>query len=98
MSQGQSAEEMFQEACLLKVSLHAKEMDHTLTDRERHDLADRIVALSEEALAKGLSGTSAVSAHATIGDVLVGRAMKEDSELNGLLHSGPAASPLLSVL
>jgi hypothetical protein len=93
MGGGQSAERLFQEACLLKASLHAKELDHILNDRERHDLTNRIVALSEEALSKDLSSTSAVSAKATIGDLLVARAMVEDRELSGLRNSGPAASP-----
>jgi len=71
MSHEQSAENTFREACLLKAELHARQIDSTSNAGERHDLANRIVALSEEALSKGLSGTSAVSAYATIGDLLV---------------------------
>ena len=92
-SQGKSADETFQEACLLKAELHARQLNRTLDDRRRRDLADRIVSLSEAAISKGLSGTSAVSAYATIGETLVELAMQEDKDLQGLRTSGPNASP-----
>jgi hypothetical protein len=92
-NQGTSADETFQEACLLKAELHARQLIRTLDDRGRRELSNRIVSLSEEAISKGLSGTSAVSAYATIGDTLVERAMEEDPELQGLRMSGLSASP-----
>jgi hypothetical protein len=92
-SQGKSADETFREACLVKAELHARQLDRTLDARGRRELSERIVSLSEESISKGLSGTSAVSAYATIGDTLVECAMQEDSELQGLRMSGPSVSP-----
>lgn len=91
--QGKSADETFQEACLLKLTLNAREIDRTLDDHEHRELSKEIVSLSEKAISKGLSGKSVVSAHAIIGDMLVERAIREDKELQCLRMSGPNASP-----